>query len=148
MKIKNAAIAWFRRNADSISYGSPTQIIGEYMGRRIRITYYCPDHWKEDATYIGDLMGKTHMDVGDECFDRWANSTAVEYNFDLSKPIQPQIAMAVKFAKDHPDAAYHKMSEDIPVSASEKAVNMFTAMIEQGVIDLEVYVPQPIGLGV
>lgn len=73
---------WFKRNLDTREYTSKIQIVGTYLGRKVRVTDF-------DAWDTHERTG-TVLQIGDCDFDRWANSIEAEIELDNS-PTQKQL---------------------------------------------------------
>lgn len=85
----NNVVAWLRRNADKVEHvetgDEGSWFYGEYGGRKIRFI--------DNETY------PSRIEIGDGCFDRWANSVSVIFFLDNNRSIPLQINRGLVAAK-------------------------------------------------
>jgi hypothetical protein len=87
MTKSNQAIQWLQRNCDKLhSNYNDLQITATYMQRKLRMSV-------RDNGVV--------LEVGDDDFDRWANSVAHRQVIDTSMPIYPQIFTAIRTAMEY-----------------------------------------------
>lgn len=90
----NNAFSWLFRNADESHGKGGIQIYGKIYGRRVRATDL--DAWKKASPKVFEsIFGKDHpagirIELGDNDFDRWANSCEREFTYDKTKNFQQQ----------------------------------------------------------
>lgn len=85
----NNVMKWLRRNADRVEWMESNEegnwFYGEYGGRKVR--------------YINNETYSHRIEIGDGCFDRWANSVAVIFFLDPNRSIQLQLNLGLVKAK-------------------------------------------------